>query len=118
MRIAPALLALALAFPGAAAAKGGASCTAPVRQRDYARFADLPDQVRTLFRFPMAERGQPFQATDVLMPGPRLPSTRFVAARETGCSLRLDYQQGGIALFRATALFERRGGRWLMLRRR
>ena len=66
----------------------------------------------------MAERGAPFQATDVLGPGPALPGTRFIAARQSGCRLALRYEQGGIAHTYETAILEYRGDRWVLLRSR
>ena len=66
----------------------------------------------------MAERGTPFQATDVLDPGRPLRGTRFIAARQTGCRLALRFEQGGIAHTYQTAILEYRGNRWVLLERR
>jgi hypothetical protein len=85
---------------------------------DFARKADLPSGVLEAFGMPMAERGAPFQSTDLLGPGPALPGTRFVAARQENCRLALRFEQGGIAHTWQTANLERHGDRWVLLRRR
>lgn len=110
------LLALAPG-PSVAVTKGPARlCQHLVR--DYARKADLPAGARAVL-FPMAERGGRFAVTDVIGPGERnLPSTRFIAARQHGCTLSIRYEYGGIAHGFATALLEQRGGAWVMVRRR
>lgn len=84
--------------------------------RNFTRMADLPPGALAALRYPMAERGAPFQAGDSLVPGSRLPTRRFVSARQAGCTLTIRYQQGGIALREQTAVLERRGDRWLVLR--
>jgi len=86
--------------------------------QSFARLADLPAGAAAALGFRIAERGTRFEATDNLGPEPRLPSARFVAARRTGCTLALRYEQGGIALTQQTALLERSGNRWVVLRRR
>jgi hypothetical protein len=69
--------------------------------------------------FPMAERGGRFAVTDVIGPAERnLPYTRFIAARQSGCTPGLRYEYGGIARGFATALPEQRGRAWIMVRRR
>ena len=85
--------------------------------RSYARLADLPDGAAAALGFRMAERGQPFQVTDVIAPGPRLPGSRFVAARQQGCRLSIRYERGGIAHTYEGAQLERRGNRWVVLKR-
>lgn len=109
--------AVALVAPVAAAPKGGPACT-PQRPRSYARLADLPAGARALLNLRMAERGQPFQGGDVREPGPNLPSTRFISARETGCRLTVNYEQGGFGYSRRAAVLERRGNRWFSIRSR
>ena len=111
-----ALSALALLATSAAA---WAEPACPLRgSRSYARKADLPQGVVQALGFRMAERGAPFQATDVIGPGPRLPGARFVAARQIACRLALRYEQGGIAHTWNTAILERRGNVWILVRRR
>ncbi len=44
----------------------------------------------------MAEKGAPFQATDVAS-RPDLPRRRFVHAVQQKCRLTISYEQGGIA---------------------
>ena len=110
-------LALTLLTTASAGAAEGPVCLQHGRL-DFARKADLPSGVLQAFGTAMAERGAPFQATDVLDPRQRLPGTRFVAARQTGCRLALRYEQGGIAHTWQTAILEYRGNRWLLLERR
>jgi hypothetical protein len=112
----PVLLAAALA-PATAAAKGPAQLC-PHLVRDYARKADLPAGARAIL-FPMAERGGRFTVTDVIGPDEHnLPSTRFISARQSGCTLSIRYEYGGIAHGFATASLERRGGAWVLVRPR
>ncbi len=84
--------------------------------RTYARLADLPAGAVAALGIRMAERGQPFQVTDVIGPGPRLPGSRFIAARQQGCRLTIRYERGGIAHTYNDALLERRGNAWVVLR--
>ena len=113
---AAALLALSALAPTAADAKGSAC---PFHgSGTFQRKADLPAGAAAALGFPMAERGAPFQATDVIMPGPRLPAARFVAARLTNCMLAIRYEHGGIAHTWETAILERRGNRWVLVRSR
>jgi hypothetical protein len=112
----PLLLAAALA-PATAAAKGPAQLC-PHLVRDYARKADLPAGARAVL-FPMAERGGRFTVTDVIGPDERnLPATRFISARQSGCTLSIRYEYGGIAHGFATALLAQRGRAWVMVRQR
>ena len=112
----PWLLALALS-PSAAVAKDPAP-VCPHLVRDYARKSDLPAGARAIL-FPMAERGGRFTVTDVIGPDERhLPSTRFIFARQRGCTLSIRYEYGGIAHGFATALLEQRGRAWVLVRRR
>ena len=111
-----ALSALAL-LATSAAASAAPACNLH-GSRSFQRKADLPQGVVQALGFRMAERGAPFQATDVLGPGPQLPSTRFVAARQVACRLALRYEQGGIAHTWNTAILERRGNFWILVRRR
>ena len=110
-------MALTLLTSASAGVAEGPPCAAQGRL-DFARKADLPAGVLEAFGTAMAERGAPFQATDVLGPGPPLPGTRFVAARQTGCRLALRFEQGGIAHTWQTAILEYRGDRWVLLERR
>ncbi len=114
MRAAAASAGLALALLPACA---DAVCPLTGSQ-NYARKAELPAAAVAALGFPMAERGQRFQVTDVIMPGPRLPATRFISARRTGCTIALRYEQGGIAHSYETAVLERRGNAWTLVRRR
>ena len=109
-----------LALGGMAASTAAAAQPAcPLHgSRNYARKAALPPGVVQALGFRMAERGAPFQATDVLGPAPPLPPTRFVSARQINCRLELRFEQGGIAHTWQVALLERRGNRWVLINRR
>lgn len=112
------LLAAGLIPVSAAATARRPAQLCPHLVRDYARKAELPAGARAIL-FPMAERGGRFAVTDVIGPNERnLPSTRFVSARQSGCTLSIRYEYGGIAHGFATALLEQRGRGWIMLRRR
>lgn len=66
----------------------------------------------------LAEKGAPFQVTDVIMAGPPLPFSRFVAAEAQGCQLTLHYEHGGIAHSWPTVRFGYvRGRGWALLNR-
>ena len=116
-RAAPFLLLNLLVAASAPALSQGAAC--PDRGvRSFARKADLPRGAEAALGFSMAERGARFQATDVMSPGAQLPGSRFIAARQNGCALAIRYEYGGIAHGYATAILERRGDRWTLIRRR
>ena len=112
-----ALLALALLAPGSGVLAAEPAC--PLHgSRAFQRKAELPAGAAAALGFAMAERGAPFQATDDIAPGPRLPGARFVAARQTGCRLAIRYERGGIAHTWQTAVLELRGNRWVVVRSR
>ena len=111
------LMPLAAALvPASAAAKGGHVCL-PF-SRNYARLADLPAGAAAALGFPIAERGAPWNATDVIEAGSRLPFARFISARGGGCSLVIRYEHGGIAHTYLTATLVRRGQGWALVRGR
>jgi hypothetical protein len=112
------LLAAAIAAaPNAAEAKGGAACS--VRGSwTFPRKANLPSGAAAALGFPMAERGAPFQVSDSIGPGPRLPFDRFVLATQRDCMLAIRYEHGGIAHTFETAVLQYQGRRWVLLRRR
>ena len=114
-RILPAgLLALLLALLVPAPAPAGPPRRCPHLVHDFARYADLPLEVRALL-VSMAEPGQPFQTTDatVIIEGePALPNTRFISARRAGCTLTVTYELGGRARGFGTKIFEQRDGVW------
>jgi hypothetical protein len=110
-----ALLALVLVAGGAEPA--AAACSLH-ETRDFTRKADLPAGAMATFGIPMAERGTPFQATDVLDSRHPLPSTRFVHARQVNCALAIRFEQGGIAHTWQTAQLWWNGNRWVLVRRR
>ena len=115
-RFAAAALA-SLVLAACAGEAAGAAC--PVHgTRNYARKADLPAGALAAFGIPMAERGAPFQATDVLDSRHPMPSTRFVAARQVNCALAIRFEQGGIAHTWQTAQLYWQGNRWVLVRRR
>lgn len=118
MRMATLFVAAAVAAsPFAAEAKGGAACS--VRGSwTFARKASLPSGAAAALGFPMAERGAPFQVSDAIGPGPRLPFDRFVLATQRDCILTIRYEHGGIAHTFETAVLQYQGRRWVLLRRR
>lgn len=112
-----ALLLAAASAPATAAAKGPVQLC-PHLVRDYARKADLPAAARAVLPA-MAERGGRFNVTDAIGPDDRnLPFNRFISARQTGCTLSVHYEYGGIAHGFATALLEQRGRAWVLVRGR
>lgn len=118
MKILFASLLLAAAFTPAVAPAKGPAQLCPHLVRDYARKADLPAGARAALPA-MAERGGRFNVTDAISAEDRnLPFARFIAARQSGCSLSVRYEYGGFAHGFATALLERRGGVWIMVRQR
>ena len=110
------LLLLAPLAPAPARA-GGPAQICPYIARNFALKAQLPAEALAVL-FPMAERGRPFQVGDVIGPGPRLPSSRFTSARQTGCTLAIRYEYGGIAHGFATATLARRGRAWVLVSQR
>lgn len=77
---------------------------------------DLPAGVAAAFG-ELAERGEPFQQTDVIVAGQRMPLSRFVSAQGQGCTLSLSYEHGGIAYGRMTARFQFVDGAWALMAR-
>ena len=81
------------------------------------RLARLPANARATLGA-MAERGGRWEPGDALGPGPRLPSRRFISARQSGCTLAVRYEQGGIAHYQRSAILTLRGARWVMVSNR
>ena len=77
---------------------------------------DLPASALTVFG-ELADKGEPFQASDLLPAGHHLPFSRFVAAEAQGCGLTLHYEHGGIGHSWPTARFHFADGRWALLSR-
>lgn len=110
------LLASMVASPACAATTDGQGCT--VRGSwSFPRKANLPRGAEAALGFAMAERGQPFQVSDAVGPGPLLPFARFIAARQSNCALQIRYEHGGIAHSFETALLEYRNGHWVLVHR-
>ena len=65
----------------------------------------------------MAERGAPFEVSDAVGPGPLLPFARFISARQTGCTLEIRYEHGGIAHMFETAILRYQARRWMLVHR-
>ena len=104
--------------PLPAVAGTGPAQLCPHLVRTYARKADLPAGARAVL-FPMAERGGRFNVTDdISLDEARLPFARFISARQTGCTLSINYEYGGFGHGFATALLELRGRAWVMVRER
>jgi hypothetical protein len=83
----------------------------------FPRKADLPRGAAAALGFAMAERGAAWNPTDVLDSRRPLPSARFIAARQRGCTMAIDYEQGGIAHVRMTAILAWNGRAWMLVRR-
>jgi hypothetical protein len=80
----------------------------------FAHKSDLPPGVLVALGFEMADVGEPFQATDVVM-DKRLPWARFISAQQIGCGLLiLTYERGGIAYSQDTARLELVEGKWTL----
>lgn len=109
------LLLAALTAPASAEAKG--HLCLPFT-RIYARLADLPAGAVAALGFPIAERGAPWNATDVIGPGPRLPFARFISAQGGGCTLTIRYEHGGIAHSYESITLSRRDEGWAPARGR
>jgi hypothetical protein len=77
---------------------------------------DLPLTVPQLIG-EMADKEEPFQATDMLPPGRHLPFLRFVSAEGRGCDLMVKYEQGGIAHSWLTAHLRFDTDRWTLVNR-
>ena len=111
LRLAP----LAAALSGCAASASGPvkiDCPAGASTA-IARKAQLPRGAAAAIGFPMAEAGARFNTVDVVTDETRgLPFARFIAARRCGGVIAVDYEQGGIALFKATLWLRRTGKGW------
>ena len=113
------LLAALIATPSAAypaATKGGPACSVHGNWA-FPLKANLPRGAEAALGFPMAERGQPFEVSDDVGPGPLLPFARFISARQHDCTLEIRYEHGGIAHTFETALLQYQGRRWVLLHR-
>jgi hypothetical protein len=84
----------------------------------FERKAELPEGVQSVLGFEMADRGEPFQKTDTILSGPRLPVRRFISARLQGCDLGLQYEIGGRGYSKSTALLRWDGTNWIIIRSR
>jgi hypothetical protein len=110
------LLASLAASPAAAATKGGPAC-AVHGSWAFPRKANLPRGAEAALGFAMAERGQPFEVSDAVGPGPLLPFARFMSARQNGCMLEIRYEHGGIAHTFETALLQYQARHWVLVHR-
>lgn len=82
---------------------------------------DLPAEVLAAFVDAfgeLADRGQPFRATDVVLPGEEgLPSRRFIQARSNCGEVILDFEQGGRGYSKQTVRFQLANGHWTITER-
>jgi hypothetical protein len=115
-RLACLTLALLAAAPPPARAKGTARCNVHGAW-SFPRKAALPRGAAAALGFAMAERGAPWNPTDVLDSRRPLPSARFILARQRDCALAIRYEQGGIAHVRMTAILAWNGRVWVLARR-
>lgn len=108
------LIALAALAPSQAQATQGCIGRQVVA---FDRLARLPAGARAALGA-MAERGGRWEPGDALGPGPQLPSRRFISARQSGCTLVVRYEQGGIAHYQRNAVLTLRGNRWVTVSNR
>lgn len=107
--------AIACLLVTATAGIGAVDCDRlPPRQIDH--LGDLPKGVIEAIGETMADRGQPFQATDMIL-FPDLPHRRFARAEQRGCVLTITYEQGGIAHRWERIILKRTGERWRVVSR-
>ena len=85
--------------------------------RKIERLKDLPKGALEAVGERMADRGQRFQATDVILV-PGLPNKRFVSAEQDGCALTIVYEQGGFAHRWVTISLRWSNRRWEQVSRR
>lgn len=71
------------------------------------RKADLPPQAVAALRFAMADPDQPFQVSDDIPPGPRLPFRRLICAAPTADGYAMHYEHGGRGRGVATLFLKR-----------
>jgi hypothetical protein len=81
----------------------------------FKRKADLPQPVLALIAKvePMADVGEPFEKTDVVI-GPPLPFQRFISAQQWGCDMAINYEQGGRGYSHGLILLRQNGGDWMV----
>jgi hypothetical protein len=111
------LLSVALALSGALTSRSFAddpTCDGSVTVV-FKHKADLPQPVLALIATvePMADVGEPFEKTDVVI-GPPLPFQRFIAAQQRGCDLAINYEQGGWGYSHGLILLRQIGGDWMV----
>jgi hypothetical protein len=59
------------------------------------RLSDLPSRALAALSFSMADSNQPFQSTDVILPGPRFPTHRLVCVEPIEGGLKVRFEYGG-----------------------
>lgn len=83
--------------------------------RAVERLADLPAPVakslRKVVDQPMAERGAPWNATDVVGPGDPVPTRRFMLGAVSSSRTLVVYEHGGIARHQHLLVFETPSGK-------
>ena len=113
------LLSAVLALPGALTLASRSFADAPTCDGSvtivFKRKADLPPPVLALIAKvePMADVGEPFEETDVVI-GPPLPFQRFIAAQQRGCDLAINYEEGGRGYSHGLILLRQIGGDWMV----
>jgi hypothetical protein len=73
------------------------------------RFAEIPPAIVKDIRGRhglMSDANGPFNATDVIMPGPPVPMHRLLRAARSGRITVVWYEAGGIAHFRRAAVYD------------
>lgn len=110
MTMARSALSIALSLTVAQAAV--ASECSSQQQRSYQRLADLPTDAVKALGFKMAEKGRPFQSSDIRGWPAGLPSARFVSAMLRYCTLTIKYELGGLYKRWETVTLVKSGETW------
>ena len=105
------VLAAALTLPGAALA--AEPCAIAGLTRQFAAVSEMPQPVKNFFFYKFREppagiaaRNEPFNATDVIMPGEKKPMRRLIDAGMRDSRWFVWYEHGGLALHEHLMLFE------------
>ena|SRR3990167_4703596 len=100
----------AIVLVAASGLSAASECALKERQT-YARMADLPADAMAALKVRMAEKGAPYQRSDVML-HPNLPLYQFLRADRTGCRLRIEYLKGGFLLQSGAFLLKQSNGKW------
>ncbi len=85
----------------------------PVAVPPITAVAEIPAEIRGALHIDMADAGQPYQATDVVI-GKPLPWARLVRASHDGTTWTIEYERGGIGYSRHRATVLLIGGKYVV----